>query len=131
MKKEKYTPQEYLMHIKDAIVKIESYTDGVTKEEFFKNSMMRDAVIRNFEIIGEASNNVLVTAPDFFQKHKNLSKILIKAYDLRNAVIHGYIEVDYDIIWNTINHDLPTFSEKVDEISLSITSSTVKPELEL
>ena len=45
-------------HIRDAIVKIENYTKGMTKDEFLKNFMLQDAVIRNLEIIGEAARNI-------------------------------------------------------------------------
>lgn len=86
--------------------------------------------LSNFEVIGEASNYALKTYPEFFKEHKALSETLIKAYQTRNAVIHGYIEVDYDIIWRTIERSLPEFKEHINNIPLEINPLDIEPDLE-
>lgn len=66
---------------------------------FLKNEMAQDAVIRNFEIIGEASHNIAVHYPEFAVVHPELP--LAFAYQMRNAIAHGYFDVDLEIVWKT------------------------------
>ena len=81
---------------------------------FLENSMVQDAVIRNIEIIGEASNNIEKHYPDFAAAHPELP--LASAYQMRNAVAHGYFRVDLEIVWRTIHSDLPGLYQQVRQI---------------
>ncbi len=96
---------DYLDHILNAIDRIERYTAGMTSENFLQNQLVQDAVIRNFEIIGEASRNLRQDYPEFCERHPGLP--LESAYGMRNALAHGYFVVDLDIVWNTIRQHLP------------------------
>lgn len=78
---------------------------------FLDSQLVQDAVIRNFEIIGEASNNIEKHFPDFAQSHPELP--LAFAYQMRNAIAHGYFKVDLEIVWKTIHADLPGLHETV------------------
>jgi uncharacterized protein with HEPN domain len=69
---------------------------------------MQDAVIRNLEIIGEASRNIERKHPDFTAAHPELP--LSFAYEMRNALAHGYFKVDLAIVWKTVETDLPCCS---------------------
>ena len=73
--------------------------------------MIQDAVIRNFEIIGEASKNVERVAPEFVAAHPDLP--LAFAYDMRNLLAHGYYKVDVAVVWKTIERDLPFLQQQV------------------
>jgi uncharacterized protein with HEPN domain len=73
--------------------------------------MIQDAVIRNFEIIGEASKNVERVAPEFVAAHPDLP--LAFAYDMRNLLAHGYYKVDVAVVWKTIERDLPYLQQQV------------------
>ena len=73
--------------------------------------MIQDAVIRNFEIIGEASKNVERVAPEFVAAHPELP--LAFAYDMRNLLAHGYYKVDVAVVWKTIERDLPFLQQQV------------------
>ncbi len=95
------TDHAYLSHIMDSIAKIESYAT-VGKEEFMSLSHWQDAIIRNLEIIGEAT--------------KRLSKPLKEQYPdipwrsiagLRDVLIHDYMGVDLESVWNVVENDLP------------------------
>jgi uncharacterized protein with HEPN domain len=66
--------------------------------------MAQDAVIRNLEIIGEASHNIERDYPEFAAAHPELP--LAFAYQMRNAVAHGYFKVDLEIVWKTVQNDL-------------------------
>ena len=83
----------------------------LTKLRFLKNRMIQAAVIRNFEIIGEASKNVERVAPEFVVAHPDLP--LAFAYDMRNLLAHGYYRVDVAVVWKTIERDLPYLQQQV------------------
>ena len=68
-------------------------------------------MIRNFEIIGEASKNVERVAPEFVAAHPDLP--LAFAYDMRNLLAHGYYKVDVSVVWKTIERDLPYLQQQV------------------
>lgn len=95
---------DYLEHIAQAIVRIERYSRDLDEAAFLQNEMAQDAVIRNFEIIGEASHNIEVHYPEFAVAHPELP--LAFAYQMRNAVAHGYFQVDLEIVWKTSQRDL-------------------------
>ena len=65
MRKKDVRLTDYLEHISLAIHRISTYIDGVDKESWLSNTLIQDAVIRNIEIIGEASHNVQTIHPDF------------------------------------------------------------------
>jgi len=96
---------DYLAHILEAIERIHRYTDDMDELAFLNDQLVQDAVIRNFEIIGEASNNIEKHNPEFASAHPELP--LAFAYQMRNAVAHGYFKVDFEIVWKTIHSDLP------------------------
>ncbi len=96
---------DYLGHMLVAIERIQQYCTDIDGATFLANAMLQDAVIRNFEIIREASKNIARKFPDF-QKARP-EPPLIDAYEMRNALAHGYFKVDLEILWNTIQKDLP------------------------
>ena len=102
---------DYLGHILDAISQIQNYCEDLDEVTFLKNRMIQDAVIRNFEIIGEASKNVERVAPEFVAAHPDLP--LAFAYDMRNLLAHGYYKVDVAVVWKTIERDLPFLQQQV------------------
>ena len=105
---------DYLSHILQAIERIGRYTDGTTEAEFLVSEIAQDAVIRNLEIIGEASHNIELHFPVFSAAHPELP--LAFAYQMSNAVAHGYFKVDLEIVWNTIQHDLTGLHARVLEL---------------
>lgn len=102
---------DYIKHILAAIERIQRYCADVNEEAFLENEMLQDAVIRNFEVIGEASKNIDRKFPDFLKQHPSLP--LIDAYEMRNALAHGYFKVDLEILWKTINKHLPDLQEQL------------------
>jgi uncharacterized protein with HEPN domain len=102
---------DYLGHILEAISQIQNYCEDLDEVTFLKNRMIQDAVIRNFEIIGEASKNVERVAPEFIAAHPELP--LAFAYDMRNLLAHGYYKVDVAVVWKTIERDLPFLHQQV------------------
>lgn len=87
---------------------------------FLENQLVQDAVIRNIEIIGEASNNIDKNFPEFAEENPELP--LTFAYQMRNAVAHGYFKVDFEIVWKTIHRNLPGLHTQVTEVLSSLQS---------
>jgi uncharacterized protein with HEPN domain len=92
----------YLTDILESGRAIQSYVQGIEFEGFADDRMRYSAVIREFEIIGEA---VAKLPEDIKAKHANVPWREIK--DFRNILIHEYFGVDLRIVWNAIHQDLP------------------------
>lgn len=105
---------DFLQHIVDAIDKALRYTDGVDEAAFLANDLLQDAVIRNLEIIGEASRNIERHAPGFAASHPQLP--LGVAYEMRNVLAHGYFRVDLRLVWQTLQRDLLPLRQQVVEL---------------
>lgn len=118
MSKDRQRLIDYLAHILDAIERIDRYTENMDEVAFLQNDLVQDAVIRNLEILGEASNNVQKHYPDFGARHPELP--LAFAYQMRNAVAHGYFKVDYEIVWKTIQSNLPVLQGQVRDIIANV-----------
>jgi uncharacterized protein with HEPN domain len=104
MSRDRQRLHDYLGHILEAIERIDRYTDDMDEVAFLQDEMAQDAVIRNFEILGEASHNIESHFPGFAATHPELP--LAFAYQMRNAVAHGYFKVDFEIVWKTIQNEL-------------------------
>ncbi|MDD2921102.1 MAG: DUF86 domain-containing protein [Anaerolineales bacterium] len=101
----------YLGDIFDAIERIEGYTTGVKKKDFMDNFMMQDAVMRQIEIIGEASNSV---SDEFQEEHQNLPWFQMRG--IRNKIVHDYRGINLHIIWDTVTNNLPLLKKQVQDI---------------
>ena len=102
---------DYLQHILEAIGNIQDYTAGMDLAAFLADRKTCDAVIRNLEVIGEACNKVVKNHPDFAQKHAHVPWGF--AYEMLNALAHGYFTVDLGIVWQTVQNDLPALRAQV------------------
>ncbi|MDD5333926.1 MAG: DUF86 domain-containing protein [Rhodoferax sp.] len=114
MSRDKQRLSDYLCHIAQAIERIERYTEDLDELAFLQNEMAQDAVIRNFEIIGEASHNIVSHYPEFAATHPELP--LAFAYQMRNAVAHGYFKVDLEIVWKTVQNELAGLHTQVKQV---------------
>jgi uncharacterized protein with HEPN domain len=105
---------DYLQHIGEAIDLIVSYTAGMDLSAFSADRKTQDAVIRNLEIVGEACNNIARHDPEFETRHPEVPWRF--AYEMRNALAHGYFAVDVGIVWQTIQRDLPVLKKQVQDL---------------
>ena len=85
---------------------------------FMSDRKTCDAVIRNLEVIGEACNNIAKKHPDFVAQHAHVPWGF--AYEMRNALAHGYFTVDLTIVWQTIQNDLPTLKARIKALPLPL-----------
>lgn len=103
--------RDYLSHILQAIANIREYTADMDLGTCLGDRRTQDAVVRNFEVIGEACNKVLTQHARFAAAHPAVR--WGTAYEMRNALAHGYFKVDQQIVWTTIQNDLPDFELSV------------------
>jgi len=115
---------DYLEHILQAVERIQDYTEDLDEVIFLKEDMTQDAVIRNLEVIGEASRNIERHFPEFATTHPELP--LASAYEMRNALAHGYFSVDLGIVWKTIENDLPNLHGQTQTLLQAYAKSTGK-----
>ncbi|MDD5036378.1 MAG: DUF86 domain-containing protein [Methylococcaceae bacterium] len=109
---------DYLAHILEAI---DRYTGDMDEVVFLNNSLVQDAMIRNFEIIGEASNNIEKHYPEFAATHPEfaLGVRLPDAQCRRSRLF----KVDFEIVWKTIHRDLPVLHAQIQDVQASIPPS--------
>ena len=102
---------DYLGDIREAIQKIATYTAGLSYEQFIEDSKTQDAVVRNLEVIGEAT--------------KNLSSGLRKTYPqipwkalagVRDKMIHHYFDLNYEMVWTIAKEQLPGLLPQIEDI---------------
>ena len=97
----------YLKHILDAIAKIEEYTERIEYEDFTEKTLVQDGVIRQIEIMGEATKRL---STDFRKEHSDIPWKDIAG--MRDKLIHDYFGVDIDTVWDTIV--IYSFSQRTD-----------------
>ena len=98
----------YLGHINDAIEVIEEYLGISNYKQFIANRMMVDAVVRQLEIIGEATSKL---SKDFRKENPEIP--FRDIIDMRNVLIHDYAGVDTLVVWETCKNDLPPLKKAV------------------
>ena len=98
-----------LEDIFESCIKIFQYTEGMEYNDFINDEKTIDAVIRNFEIIGEAANRL---PNEFLLQHNSV--VWRQIVGLRNRLIHAYFGVDYQILWKIINENLNEFKIQIE-----------------
>ena len=108
MKKE---PLIFIQHILENIQNIESFSESFSENEFTKDKLRQNAIIKSIETIGEASKNI----PDSFRK--KYSKVPWKKIaGLRDIIVHAYFGIDLNIVWEIIKNDIPKLKIQIEKI---------------
>ena len=97
--------REFILYLEDmlhSMDRIEEYLGGLDFRKFKQTYIVVDAIIRNFEIIGEASKNI---PTDIQKKYPEIP--WRKMYGLRNLIAHEYFGIDYEMIWEIARKNLP------------------------
>lgn len=97
----------YVQDIYERITRIETFVEE-GKDVFFQSLLVQDAVIRNFEVIGEAANHL---SREFLQKYPQIP--LVEIISFRNLLIHGYDQVSLSRVWDIVQNDLPLLKAQI------------------
>jgi len=111
MSKQKRDYILFLQDIQSSIEKIFRYTRGMNQEKFSSNDIIIDAVIRNFEVIGEAVKHI----PDEVKANYPYME-WTETVGFRNVMIHNYFGLDIEAIWDTIKNNIPLLKEHIDKV---------------
>ena len=104
--------RDYLEHIASAIERARRYAGSVKSlQGLEKDPLVQDAIVRTLSVIGEAANRVQKVAPDFVTAHPEVPWSLMRG--MRNKIIHDYFDVAWDVVWNTVQQDLPPLLKQI------------------
>jgi len=95
----------------EALDRIEQYISGMSFDVFSKDRKSVDAVVRNLEIIGEASSRL---PADFKDSHPQIQ--WAKVVGLRHRIVHEYFGIDLQIVWQILQKDLPSLRQAISQI---------------
>lgn len=105
-------PKAYLWDGRNAADAIASFAEDRTFEDYKSDLLLRSAVERQFEIIGEALNQLSRVSPELAARIPDLDRMIA----FRNILIHGYAVVDDEIVWRAIHENLRTLRSKLEEL---------------
>ena len=109
----------FMRHMNDSVNLIVEFTKDKGYNDFITNIMMREAVIRQIGIIGEAANRL---SKDFKKDYPDIE--WIKIIGMRNRVVHDYFGINFRIVWETIQNRIPTLKEFTNKFISEFDSQT-------
>jgi uncharacterized protein with HEPN domain len=100
----------YLIHIRETLARIKKFTGG-GKQEFIASELIRDATIRNLQVLTESTQRL---SGDFKQQHSDINWQGMAGF--RNVLVHGYLSIDLELVWDVIKHQIPELRRKLQEV---------------
>jgi len=104
----------YLIHISECIERIESYIREKDKQQFLDSSLIQDAIIRNLQVLSESTQRLSDAAKE------SMSEVdWFKIAGFRNVLVHDYLGIDIERVWNILEKDLPALKKAVQKMLVS------------
>lgn len=101
--------RKYFYDIDQVCKLLVDFTSGKTLSDYMSDAMLRSAVERQFEVVGEALNQALRLEPTLSEKFNHAGRIIA----FRNRLIHGYASISDEVVWGVIEMHLPKLQEEV------------------
>jgi len=101
----------FIEHIQSCIDRIRSYAEGLDYDSFLEKQVVQDAIVRQLEIIGEATKRVSIEYKDRYPQIP--WKVMA---GMRDKLIHDYIDVDFRMVWSTVKEDIPELDRLLKEL---------------
>jgi len=98
----------YLIHIAESIERIESYISPMNKETFMDSTLVQDAVLRNLQVLAESTQHL---SDQVKQAHPKIDWYKISGF--RNILVHDYLGVDMEAVWNVVEQSIPVLKKAV------------------
>lgn len=111
MKGQRLRARDYMEHMNIAVQRISTYLQGKSKQDFDKDTLLQDALIRNLENLGEAAKNFKLALPDAETRFPAIPFDI--TYATRNQLAHGYFKVDLEIVWKVTQSELPNLQRQL------------------
>ncbi|HKI86877.1 MAG TPA: HepT-like ribonuclease domain-containing protein [Thermoanaerobaculia bacterium] len=104
--------KKYLFDIQRALQLLRQFSAGGTYEQYTADALLRSAVERQFEVIGEALGQLLKLEPSLSSRISEYQRIIA----FRNILIHGYADVDDQVVWGVIESKLPVLVREIEAL---------------
>jgi len=101
----------YLIHISECIGRIESYIEGKSKQDFLDSELIQDAVVRNLQTLAESTQRLSDDA-----KERQGGVDWFKIAGFRNVLVHDYLGIDIERVWNILEKELPELKETIQQM---------------
>jgi uncharacterized protein with HEPN domain len=83
----------------------QGFVDGMSQETFLHDRRTQQAVVMSLLVVGEAAAKIMDASPDFVRAHPQLPWRSMRG--MRNRMAHGYFEIDYQLVWETVDSEIP------------------------
>jgi uncharacterized protein with HEPN domain len=113
---------DYFGHMLQACDRILQYTAEMTRDRFMADSLVQDAVLRNVEILGEATNNLFQCVPQLESTYPDVPWIDI--YGMRNRIAHGYFFINHELVWTVAVEQIPELRRQIFQILESLNTKS-------
>lgn len=105
---------DYVGHLKQAAEDASAFVDGLSKSAFMADRRTQQAVIMSLMTIGEVAARIVARYPEFAELHSEVPWRQMRG--MRNRLVHGYFEVDLDVVWETTRTAIPTLRQSLGDI---------------
>lgn len=112
---------DYLDHLRQAAIDACSFAEGLDKSDFLADKRTQQAIILNLVIIGEAATKIMDGYVEFVESHPALPW-----RSMRNRIVHGYFEINLDIVWDTVQTALPLLLDQLSAIGNDAHDKTIE-----